>query len=190
MSGYCQDCGNTLCICAEVERDVRSVSVRNWINLTNGLQAIRDHGLTEYSVMRLQSTHCEQKRWGDVLASVPDEFLFRLAMGDECRVYDYGARKDVPRAVWQGLEWVRYAVTLRWTGEAVTPTGRARTMGRYFAEQYQALTSRETARLDYFGAMANAAPRISAVTEPTTHDGDKAWFVGCVRDGKGAEKNR
>jgi hypothetical protein len=158
--------------------------VRNWINLTNGLQAIRDYGLTEYNVMRLQSTHCEQKRWADVLASVPDEFLFRLAMGDECRVYDYGARKAVPRAVWQGLEWVRYAVTRRWTGEVVVLTGRARTMGRYFAEQYAGLTDREKSRLDYFGAMANGTPRISAVTGPTSHDGNKSWFMGCIANAR------
>lgn len=154
--------------------------VRNWINLTNGLQAIRDYRLTEYSVMRLQSTHCEQKRWDYVLASVPDEFLFRLALGDECRVYDYGARKAVPRAVWQGLEWVRYAVTRRWTGEEVAPQGRAKTMGPYFSEQYARLTDREKARLDYFGGMAIGAPRISSVTAPTTHDGDKAWMIGCI----------
>jgi len=154
--------------------------VRNWINLTNGLQAIRDYGLVDYNVMRLQSTHCEQKRWGDVLASVPDEFLFRLALGDECRVFDYGARKAVPRAVWQGLEWVRYAVTRRWTGEEVAPEGRAKTMGPYFAAQYAALTDREKARLDYFGGLTTGVPRISAVTAPTTHDGDKAWMMECI----------
>jgi len=154
--------------------------VRNWVNLTNGLQAIRDYNLTEYSVMRLQSTHCEQKRWGDVLASVPDEFLFRLALGDECRVFDYGARKAVPRAVWQGLEWVRYAVTRRWTGKMLAPGGRAKMMGPYFAELYAKLTSKEKARLDYFGGMATGAPRISSVATVTTHDGDKSWLRGCI----------
>lgn len=158
------------------------VPVYNWINLTNGLQAIRDYRLTDYSVMRLQSTHCEQKLWSEVLRSVPDDFLFRLALGFECRVYDYGANKTVPRAIWQGLEWVRYVVTRRWTGNIINPKGRAEKMKQYMNEQYLKLSRREKARLDYFGTIANGTcPNISAVTGSTPHDGDRKWFITCVK---------
>jgi len=154
--------------------------IRNWINLTNGLQAISEYGLTEYSVMRLQSTHCEQKRWEDVLASVPDEFLFRVALGDECVVFDYGARKAVPRAIWQGLEWVKYVLSRRWFDADYAPQGRARTAGMYFAEQFSAMGKRTKVRLDYFKPMVSGTIRIRSVTGSTERDGNKQWMIGCI----------
>lgn len=156
--------------------------VTHWINLTNGLQAVRDYGLTDWRALRLQSTYCEQKRWEDILAAVPDEMLFRLAWGQECRVYDYGARKPQPRACWQGLEWVRYALTRRWTGELLEPTGRASLMGPYFDQQYRSLSPRCRHRLDYFANLTGhtTRPVITAVTGPTIHDGDRRWLMRCV----------
>jgi hypothetical protein len=150
-----------------------------WINLTNGLQAIHDYGLSDYRIMRIQSTHCEQKRWSDVLASIPDEFLWNLAAGMECRVYDYGAHKPVPRAIWQGLEWAKYAITRRWTGEEITLNGRAKTMQKYFSEHYAKLTKSQKARLDYYGEMAQGIPIITSVTSATNRDGDKKWLWNC-----------
>lgn len=162
-----------------------AVRVTHWINLTNGLQAIRDYGLTDWRALRLQSTWCEQKRWEDVLAAVPDEMLLRLALGEECRVYDYGARKPASRACWQGLEWVRYALTRRWTGEVLQPAGRASSMGPYLDEQYRQLGERTRRRLDYHAALAGGQPGrpvIIAVSGPTDRDGDREWLAGCLRE--------
>ena len=155
----------------------------HWINLTNGLQAIRDYGLTDWRALRLQSTWCEQKRWEDVLASVPDEMLLRLALGQECRVYDYGARKFQSRACWQGLEWVRYALTRRWTGELLQPVGRAATMAGYLDQQYLRLGDRCRRRLDYFATAAGSPgrPVLTAVCGPTDRDGDREWLFGALR---------
>lgn len=158
--------------------------VTHWINLTNGLQAIRDYGLSDWRALRLQSTYCEQKRWEDVLTSVPDEMLLRLAMGEECRVYDYGARKPQPRACWQGLEWVRYALTRRWTGELLQPAGRAASSGPYFDQQYRQMSDRARHRLDYFANLTGGAgrPVITAVCGATDRDGDRAWMAGWLRE--------
>lgn len=153
----------------------------HWINLTNGLRALIDYGLTDWRALRLQSTHCEQKRWEDVLASVPDEMLLRLAVGEECRIYDYGANKPVSRACWQGIAWVRYALSVRWTEKAPDLAGRAATMGPYFDCQYREMSDRAKRRLDYFANLVQgcpSAPIITTVCGPTDHDGDRAWMIG------------
>jgi len=51
-------------------------------------------------------------------------------------------------------------------------------MEPYFAERYRELSPRVKARLDYFKSYcASHLPQISAITESTTYDGDKAYYV-------------
>lgn len=154
-----------------------------WINMTNGLQAIREYRLLDYHVMRVQSTHCEQKRWEDVLASVPDEFLFHMALGYRCYVFDYGAHRELSRAQWQGFEWVRYVLWRRWASRVITPVGRAKCMGPYFAQQYARLSRRAKSRLDYFKPMILGEPKglIINVAGRTANDGKKEWLFNCIR---------
>ena len=152
---------------------------RHFINLTNGIQAIEDHGLTDVRFIRIQSTACEQKRWEDILMQPSDDFLISAALGHRCVVYDYGANKQTPRAVWQGLEWVKYVLWRAWWGRSYRPIGRAITMEPYFAEQYARLGPRAKARLSYFARYCRpeSGLRIFSVTGPTEHDGDYGYHA-------------
>lgn len=157
---------------------------RHFINLTNGIQAIEDYGLTDVRFVRIQSTACEQKRWEDILMQLSDDFMISAALGYQCVVYDYGANKDVPRAIWQGLEWVKYVLWRHWYGRPYRPIGRAITMEPYFDEQYRRLSPRAKARLAYFKRYVCQEKwllRISSVTRPTTWDGDKAYYVEALQ---------
>lgn len=84
-----------------------------YANLTNGLLCAPP----DARITRLQSTHCEQKRWNDVIEYVGVDLLASLARGDEVIVHDRSERDRVPRAIWQGLSWVRYAAHRAWIGE-------------------------------------------------------------------------
>ena len=156
----------------------------NFLNLTNGIQALEDYGpnvLRPYSFLRLQSTWCEQKRWADVLAALPDDFLVRAALGEEILVYDYGAHADVPRAVWQGLEWVKYALCRRWYEREYIPEGRAGPMRRYFAVQYEELDIRILTRLAYFGKFSTGVLDIRARTGRSRYDGQYEALASILR---------
>lgn len=165
-----------------------SAKVISWINLTNGLEALLGHELGDCRVMYLRSSHCEQKRWDLVMASVPDEMLLRLALGQECVVYDYGARKVAPRSVWQGLEFVKYVLNRRWLGVEYQPVGRAASARNYFSWHYHKVVDdpsdqRLKRRLDYFGDYLSAGEvRLSAVTGWTNMDGKKFWFVRVAKN--------
>jgi hypothetical protein len=156
------------------------MQVRHFVNLTNGIQAIEDYDLRDFRFIRIQSTACEQKRWEEILLSLSDDFLMSAANGAECIVYDYGANKTIPRAVWQGLEWVKYSLRRRWHGLEHGPQGRAATSGMYFAENYGRLSKRAKARLDYFSRYIFGPLRVSALTSATSRDGDTEWYVNAV----------
>lgn len=153
----------------------------HFVNLTNGIEAIQHYGLINYRFIRLQSTACEQKRWGQILLDLSDDFLMHVATGSTCYVYDYGADKDVPRAIWQGLEWVKYALNRRWHRQIYKPVGRAATMGGYFSDQYERLESRVKTRLDYFAPfLSGTSPNIVGVPGRTSHDGDRPWYAAAI----------
>ena len=106
--------------------------VRHFINLSNGAEALEllhSAGIAPDAVhfCRLQSSHCEAQDFNGVLTSLDADLLMHLALGFECRVYDFGSRgnywegpdgepvlRHVPRAMWWGLEWSRYALTRLW----------------------------------------------------------------------------
>lgn len=153
---------------------------RHFINLTNGIQAIEDYGLTDVRFVRIQSTACEQKRWEDILMHLSDDFMISAALRHRCIVYDYGANKHVPRAIWQGLEWVKYALWRAWWGRPYRPVGRAITMEPYFLRQYLGLSPKAKARLAYFARYCRPGePRLDvvSVTEPTENDGDYGYYA-------------
>lgn len=155
----------------------------NFINLTNGIQAIKDYNLFDYRFIRIQSTACEQKRWEEILLTISDDFLMSVALGKNCIVYDYGANKKIPRAIWQGLEWIKYALSIRWKGVEYRPIGRASSCGPYFLKQYENLDKRTRSRLDYFKPFFNGILDITSITQATDKDGNKKWFSEIIMDG-------
>ena len=161
------------------------VKENHFINLTNGVQAIKDYNLLEYRFIRLQSTACEQKRWGFILETISDDLLLRLAIGEKCIVYDYGAHKEIPRAVWQGLGWLRFALELSWLNRIYTPKGRMSTGRNYFEQKYLTLHPNVKNRLKYFKKFLNTDTLyLSSVTSFTTKDGDYEYYNNLIKENK------
>jgi hypothetical protein len=123
----------------------------NFVNLTNGLLAIDLYHLEDYRYVRIQSTWCEQKRWEDILWTLSDDFLMACAKGEICYVFDFSERRKSTRAVWQGLEWIKFVLYRRWYGETYMPEGRVKVAGKYFQEQYEKLSKKVLNRIDYYG---------------------------------------
>lgn len=85
----------------------------HFLNLSNGL-ACAQHidGPPHYT--RIQSTLCEAKRWDLVLAQAGDDLLYHLATGADVTVHDESERDRQTRAMWQGLEFIRYSAERAW----------------------------------------------------------------------------
>ncbi len=155
----------------------------NYINLTNGIEAIPKLS-GGYKFIRIQSTICEQKLWDRLIQELDYDFLMNLALGNECVVYDFGARKPISRAIYQGVEFVKYVLYLRWLKkEYISNVNRSKNSERknncndYFDKCYQKLEDRTKKKLDYFLSYINTKEiRLTCVTECTQHDGDKRFY--------------
>lgn len=155
----------------------------NYLNLTNGIEAIPKLNV-EYRFIRIQSTACEVKKWDNLIQDLDYDFLMNLALGHKCIVYDFGARKPVPRAVYQGLEFVKYVLNRRWLNkEYITNVNRSKDINRknncntYFAKCYEHLEDRAKKKLDYFIPYINTDTiNLECITDSTEHDGDREFY--------------
>lgn len=156
--------------------------ILHYINLTNGIEAIPSIPSDDYRFIRIQSTVCEQHLWDKLLLELSDDLLMNLALGNECIIYDYGAGKPVPKAVYQGLEFIRYVLYRRWLDIEYPPIIRRNNhtnvnCQREFEHYYRNLPKKAKKKIDYFLPYLNTDQiRLSSVTAATVHDGDKPYY--------------
>lgn len=124
----------------------------DFINLSSGLAWLDlPQGPRDFRLVRIQSTACEQKRWSFIIEDLSYEFLIRAARGDTCRVWDTSARKEVSRAIYQGLPWIRYASERRWLGISRPAFVKGCNAEGYFDQCFRHLSDRAKGKLDYTG---------------------------------------
>jgi len=121
---------------------------KNFYNLTNGLKF--NDFLSPHSFIRIQSTACEQRRWDFILQDLDNDFLFNLAIGTECVVYDLSENKNETRALFQGLEWIKFVLYKRWLDKKYTPIVKGNNCTDYFTWCYECLDKRTKIKIDYF----------------------------------------
>lgn len=157
--------------------------IKHYINLTNGIQAIKDYNLRNYTFIRIQSTWCEQKLWDYVIQDLSYDFLMNVAIGHTCIVYDCGSRSEdgIPRSIWQGLEFIKFCLYKCWYDIDYPPVGRANDL-KYFDHIYRNLTKKTRRKLKYFRKFASGSVSIESRYEKTDNDGDKRWYVGIMME--------
>jgi len=157
----------------------------NYINLTNGIESVPmlKFRNEDYRFIRIQSTICEAKNWDRLIQELDYDFLLNVAIGNECVIYDYGARKPIPRAVYQGIEFIKYVLYKRWLNEEyLTDCNRSKgehirkDCNSYFESCYRNLEDRTKKKLDYFKPYVIGRINITTVTYATIHDGDKEFY--------------
>lgn len=122
----------------------------HFANLTRGLMC--GSGATGFC--RIQSTHCEQKQWRDIIYGAGPHLLLTLATHDvPIIVHDMSEKDRETRAMWQGLTFLTYACQRAWK-LPLTPAIMRRRHGmdvtHYFKERYNKLTSSTIQYLDYY----------------------------------------
>lgn len=139
----------------------------HFYNLTNGLACLGE-GTSRDSprFMRIQSTHCEQKRWADVIYGAGPDFLWHLAHDAEIVVHDESEKPRTTRALWQGVEVIRVFAGFVW-GRPCLPelTRGGHNAADYYLAQARALDDRTRRWLAYFGRDASDAARAVAIVQ-------------------------
>jgi len=139
-----------------------------FLNLTNGLLYT---GAFD-GFIRIQSCHCERKCWGKVIENIDNNFLMWLALGKDIVVVDYSARKQVPRALYQGLHWIWYAVQKSWGLPLDKAMVRGNDCSSYFEGQWKLLDKKEVNKLKYFRKFLNNPKFPQIISGQTNFDGD------------------
>jgi|MDSW01.1.fsa_nt_gb hypothetical protein len=171
----------------EDERDARV-----FVNLKNGIEAIDDLRALRvpYAFARIQSTMCEVGDLEKVLLELDASFMLDAALGRSVVVVDYGSRdrkRGAPRALWYGLEFVRYALNRAWfgykggeeedgggggesggggtAGAHYVPVCRGKNVTNDFRRKYSALSKSCKKRLKYYRKFLKPPPEEDALPE-------------------------
>lgn len=131
---------------------------KHFLNLTNGLEALpklQNIGIYDASFVRIQSTLLEQGHLEQLMNDLDASFLLALALGHTALVYDFGSRnrkRGAPRAIWYGIEFIRYALNFLWYEHRGRAFLRGHNVAKRFDEQIRGFSQSTKRRLQYFGS--------------------------------------
>ncbi len=154
-----------------------------FLNLTNGIEAIEKYNLNieDMNFIRIQSTHCEHPDFERILFELDHNFLMWLALGYECVVYDFGAKSKTSKAVYHGLEWVKYVLNRRWFNLEITPFVRSKNVTSSFERYYYQLSRTIKRKIDYYKKFLLIDKlRLSAVTTATNNDNKPDYYLNIL----------
>ena len=170
--------------------EIGETVITDFINLTSGIEWIATHGTPRFPLgfVRIQSTACEQKRWAAVLTDLGPTFLMACASGRAVSVFDAAVPQHSlwgPRAIWQGLPWIKYALNRVWHGFDAAEVGvKTHNVRQYFDSVFGQLDPKVRKSLEYYTRFCREGLPVQLIGRPmsTDHDGDYAYFVDRLHD--------
>lgn len=150
----------------------------NYLNLTNGLEYLDE--VEDYKLIRIQSSLCEQKCWDKLIQELDYNFLFDLAQGKLVQIYDTSRNKKESRALYQGVEFIRYVLLRRWfniESTEIQAVVKEHTVTQYFETEYKKLSKNTKKKLDYVKKFVNSnGIHITRVCKKSLYDGQYEYF--------------
>lgn len=157
-----------------------------YLNLTNGIEALEFLKPANLRFVRIQSTACEQKRWDFILQDLDYSFLMDIALGENVTVVDYSAKKENTRAVYQGLEFIKYVLNKYWLNKEYTPNVKGFNCSEYFKSVYDKLDKRTFKKLEYFKKFLKTNEiKLKGLCFKTEHDGDYEYYFELLKKERG-----
>lgn len=166
---------------------------RHFVNLKNGIEAIptlkRELGIVDYDFVRIQSSLLEAGNVEKMILELDAALLAQLALGRSCFVWDYGSRdvvkgKGNPRALWYGVEFVRFALRREWFPDGVGATApppvlRGKQVEKDWTYKLSMLSRGAKRKIRYYKQFIPEGVcdvRLIGVYRPTTHDDDVEFY--------------
>ena len=167
------------------------MKTKYYINLTNGVEFLLSNPDIEYGFIRIQSTACEQQRWEYILFEIDYDFLMNLAIGNDCVVVDYSAKKNTPRSVYQGLEWIKFVLDRIWFDGKYKPFVKNHNCEKYFTQQLRNIKeSKALNKIKYFKKFIMTDRLcLRVITEKTIHDGNYSFYFDVLRNKVSVDAN-
>lgn len=149
-------------------------------HLTNLSRGLLSHCLAEPGdatcTVRIPSTWCEQKKWNDILVTLPPQMWILMSLSVPLVMHDVSEKPRETRAVWQGLSWIRFAVNCAWDLPVGKEISRSRmNVNPYWAKVFHELPTSTRNLLRYYLNFYRG-------------DGGSVNLKGCDVCGKGSVK--
>lgn len=154
-----------------------------FINLTSGIEAIGLYSLPfdKVSFIRIQSSHCEAHKWEDILLGLDDNFLMHLAMGFNCIIYDFGSHTNNSKALYIGMEWIKYFLARRWFHRDYKPVVKGKDITNYYEKEYEKISGKTKRKIDYFRNFLFVNElSITTIASKTEFDNQKEFYRNAI----------
>lgn len=135
--------------------------MKNYLNLTSGLEWVPLMNGEPYSLVRIQSTHFEGNSKWSALMDLDYSFLIDAAMTGVV-LHDCGSRNgEMSRAQWMGVPWIMWAYTKANGGPLSTVNVRQNNVRAEFENFYQfgessRIRKKAKQKLRYVGKLTGA----------------------------------
>lgn len=153
--------------------------IKHFINLTNGIESLERLNLDPANVMfmRIQSSHCERHLWNRIIIETDHNLYMMLALGYECRVYDFGTNTEMAKAIYMGVEWLKFVLNKRWFGVDYKPNAKGKNVSGYFTQEYSKLDKQSKKKIDYYKKFILCDElRLVGVSDETNMDAKNEYF--------------
>jgi hypothetical protein len=172
--------------------------IKHFVNLTNGIEQIPKLNPKEINFLRIQSTTLESKNYYKLFSELDNDFLMHLALGNECRVYDFGTNRPLSKTIYLGLPIIKYCLDKYWTGyEADTVmVGKKfqcnvkdyvekEIYGKYFLYHNEKTLQAKinlTQKFTYFRKFVKGKINLVGISKSTNHDSDVTFYKSILEE--------
>lgn len=160
-------------------------NIKVYLNLTNGIEFLDfpDFNIKDYRFVRIQSCACERHLWNKILSDLDYNFLIDLAIGNKVIVCDTSTSKLLSRALYQGVEFIQFALNKIWLNKDTTPYVRNMNCKDYFEKEFLKLEKSTLKKIKYLRKFLNTDNvEIICVGRQTEHDGDYEYYRKILLD--------
>lgn len=149
-----------------------------YLNLTNGIEFLSEPDFKEdYKFVRIQSCSCERHLWNKILLDLDYNFLMDIALGYNVVVCDASPHKLLSRALYQGVEFINYALNRILLDKEITCYVKDVNCTNYFRDEFKTIDKKTINKIKYLRKFLNTDTiQIKCIGINTEHDGDYKYF--------------
>ena len=154
-----------------------------FLNLTNGIEYLEQNKKID-GFVRIQSTWCEQKKWNDILLDLDYTLLINLCKGNVCYIIDYSNKKESTRALYQGVEWIKFILYKIWLKEKYYPIVKKNNCTDYFESEYEKIKNGTgIKKIKYFNKFVDCKNiNLIAIGNKTKYDGKYTYYSSLLNN--------
>lgn len=155
----------------------------HYLNLTNGLEWLLylAYLIDSFRVIRIQSSWCEQKHFIKLINDIDHDLLFNLAIGNYCIIYDFSAKKQMSKALSQGVSFLRYCIERNWFNRDEIKFSKG--MEVHFRQVYNGFNRSDKKKLRYYRRFLMCEDiNLACVCANTDHDNDWKFYQKIIKE--------